>query len=222
MHFETGSVVHIFDCDGVLLDSNQAKIKALTIAMKTVSCPDEYIEWASQEFRQNFGRSRKGHFDAFQNYKGIPNFQLGSDDADLALECYTNQVIDLYTDCEVISESLDYLERIYEYKDIHVVSASNEIELRKILPFRIPAISSGNIYGGPTSKIDNINYLLGQNPGKQMVFYGDAIKDAQAAIATGVSFIGLSKYAADSLQLEQFCNEQKLKCVRSLEEMSFS
>ena len=55
MHFESGSVVHIFDCDGVLLDSNQAKIKALTIAMKTVSCPDEYIEWASQEFRQNFG-----------------------------------------------------------------------------------------------------------------------------------------------------------------------
>jgi len=222
MRFEADIIAHVFDCDGVLLDSNQAKIEALSIALKTVGCPDNFICWAAQEFRRNFGRTRKKHFDVFQNFKGIPNYHLGNHDAELAAKIYTDQVVDLYAGCDVISESLDYLAKIYDQQSIYVVSASNEIELKTILPSRIPAISTDNIYGGPTSKIDNINRLLRRIPCKQMMFYGDAIQDAKASIATGIPFIGLSKYSADSRAFEKFCVSENLNVVGHLNEVSIN
>ena len=216
MRFEVDIIAHVFDCDGVLLDSNEAKIKALSFALKAVGCPENFICWATQEFRKNFGRSRKKHFDVFQNFKGIPNYHFSAYNAELAVKIYTDQVVDLYVGCEVISESLDYLEKIYKHQSIYVVSASDEIELKKILPSRIPAISPDNIYGGPTSKIANINRLKKSIPCNQMMFYGDAIQDAMAAIATGIPFMGLSKYSADPCAFEEFCVSKNLNVEKHL------
>lgn len=222
MRFEADIKAHIFDCDGVLLDSNQAKIEALARALKTAGCPDNFICWATQEFRQNFGRTRKKHFEVFKNFKGIPNYHLSKHDAGLAAQIYTDQVVDIYAGCDVISESLDYLAKIYDHQSIYVVSASNEIELKKILPSRIPAISADNIYGGPTSKLDNINRLLRRIPREQMMFYGDAIQDAKASIATSIPFIGLSKYSADSRAFKKFCVSENLNVVGHLNEVSIN
>lgn len=222
MRFKTDIIAHVFDCDGVLLDSNEAKIKALFFALKTVDCPENFICWAVKEFRQNFGRSRKKHFDVFRNFKGIPNYLFSAQDSELALKIYTDKVIDLYGSCDVISETLDYLKKIYDRQKIYVVSASDEVELKKILPFRIPTISLHNIYGGPTSKIDNIKRLLTRIPCEQIMFYGDAIEDARVSIATGIPFIGLTKYSANSCAFEEFCVSENLNVVGHLNEVSIN
>jgi hypothetical protein len=54
-------------------------------------------------------------------------------------------------------------------------------------------------------------------PDAHVIFYGDAVQDAQASIDCGVMFLGLTKYAADPLGLEKFCNEHKLRCTANLE-----
>ncbi len=44
----------IFDCDGVILDSNNLKIKAIQETLNEISYPESLRELAIQNFRQNF------------------------------------------------------------------------------------------------------------------------------------------------------------------------
>ena len=71
MQSKASSDVHIFDCDGVILDSNRLKLEALRSALETVSCPPAFVDWAIKEFRVNFGRTRVEHFDVFTLYNEI-------------------------------------------------------------------------------------------------------------------------------------------------------
>ena len=54
----------LFDCDGVLLDSNEIKIAALAESLAINGHEPSFIDWACREFRSNFGRTRPDHFRA--------------------------------------------------------------------------------------------------------------------------------------------------------------
>ena len=222
MQYSKAITAHVFDCDGVLLDSNQAKIDALISSLDAVGCPKNFTNWASSEFRKNFGRTRLQHFKIFKKYNGVAGFNLNENSAEAAMNLYSKKVVDLYCVCNIIPESLEYLKKISQHQMIYVVSASNEVELKKILPSRISVISSDNIYGGPISKIDNLNKLLINIPSKHIMFYGDAVQDAKAAIASGVSFIGLSKYSADPHSLKSYCLAEGLSFRNNLNEVSLN
>ncbi len=58
MHYDPDRPLHIFDCDGVILNSNSLKISALRSALEYIDSPDFFIDWAEEEFRLNFGRAR--------------------------------------------------------------------------------------------------------------------------------------------------------------------
>ena len=64
--------IHLFDCDGVLLDSNNLKVEALADALFTVGASKEFIDLAIKTFRQNFGKSRLKHFKAFESIEVEP------------------------------------------------------------------------------------------------------------------------------------------------------
>ena len=211
--------LHIFDCDGILLDSNKAKLEALREVLISVGAPITFVNWAAEEFRTNFGRTRKQHFDVFMRYECNEGFRLSSEKSRQAIQSYGERVELLYEKCAVIPETLSFILGLPADAKIFVVSASDESELRNILPSKIAVLKKQNIFGGPSSKIKNINKVIEIVGAKNAIFYGDAVQDARASMDSGVKFLGLSKYSADPSYFELFCSENNLDCVSSFSEV---
>lgn len=53
--------VYIFDCDGVILDSNHLKIEAMKNALEAHFSAQDLTEACVDYFRHNFGKSRFHH-----------------------------------------------------------------------------------------------------------------------------------------------------------------
>ena len=209
-------IIHIFDCDGVLLNSNGAKIEALCESLKLVGCPVEFIEWAAIEFRKNFGRTRKQHFYQFKKKLLLNDYLIDPRVIDEAFSIYSERVVYLYGSCDVIEETLSFILMNIDRDNLFVVSASDEVELKNILPERIPEIKKENIFGGPTSKIENLDRVKKIIGSGELFFYGDAVQDAKAAAYAGAEFLALTKYSADSDTLKEYCSNKGLRYVADL------
>ena len=55
----------IFDCDGVVFDSNHSKIKAVEEVLKKLGNQSAVIDRCVYDFSNNFGRTRHEHFAHF-------------------------------------------------------------------------------------------------------------------------------------------------------------
>lgn len=210
---------HVFDCDGVLVDSNALKVDALENTLLSLGSPDEFICWAVEEFRVNFGRTRADHFEAFLQYETDRGYSMDPLCVDWAIEHYGKQVEVLYLSCPVIQESISYLSLNVPYRNSFVVSASSQIELRTVLPMRVPEFSEERIFGGPVKKVENLQEIAAEFGVGDMVFYGDAVQDAIAAMEVGVLFVGLAKFSADPERLKRFCFDNGLICFDSCSEI---
>jgi phosphoglycolate phosphatase-like HAD superfamily hydrolase len=212
MHYDPDRALHIFDCDGVILNSNSLKISALRSALECVNSPSFFIDWAQEEFRLNFGRTRLQHFESFTKCSLAVGYNLSNRSMLRAKNIYSQLVIDLYEKCEVIDRTKEFMLGIPEHHSVFVVSASDQEELRDILPRRLTTISRENIFGGPVSKTENIRQVLATNEGLGAFFYGDAVQDAKAAIHNKITFYGLTAYSAAPEKLIHFCQENRLEC----------
>lgn len=210
---------HIFDCDGVLVDSNVLKVKALENTLLSLGSPDNFISWAVEEFRVNFGRTRADHFEAFLQYETVEGYRMDPLCVDLAIDHYGKQVELLYLSCPVIEESISYLSLNVPYGNGFVVSASSQVELRAVLPVRVPDFSEERIFGGPVKKVKNLQELAVEFGVGNMVFYGDAVQDAKSAMEVGILFVGLAKFSADPQGLKRFCLDNGLLCFDSCSEI---
>lgn len=208
MPLVSSKYIHIFDCDGVLLDSNFLKLDALSNALAEVGAPSSFIELAIEEFRSNFGRTRNEHFKVFKSFVSENGFDFNDYKKQIALNRYSDIVMQLYKDCKIIEETQKYIERI---KNFYVISASDQKELKEILPNLYSELKSSYIFGGPVTKIKNIKMLQAKyKKNVNFIFYGDSVADAKAALSTNINFIGLIKYSADPDGLKNFCNKNNL------------
>lgn len=210
---------HAFDCDGVLFDSNALKVKALGNTLLSLGSPNEFVKWALEEFRINFGRTRADHFDAFLQHETVGGYSMDPLSVDLAIEHYSKQVEVLYLSCPLIEESIAYLSLNVPYGNSFVVSASSQVELRAVLPARVPEFSEERIFGGPVKKVKNLQEIALQVGVEDMVFYGDSVQDAKVAMEVGVLFIGLAKFSADPQGLKRFCSDNGLICFDTCSEI---
>jgi phosphoglycolate phosphatase-like HAD superfamily hydrolase len=214
--------IHIFDCDGVILDSNQSKVSAVEETLKSFNAPKEFIDWAKVEFRNNFGRTRLNHFEVFSDYKGIEGYIFNKENIEKALKTYSLFVKKIYKKCDVIESTYNFIFSLPSSDSIYVVSASDQDELRDILPKKLCKIRKENIYGGPMGKIENINYIKSSLGVKDYFFYGDSVQDARAALATEIEFIGLTNFSAAPHLLTNFCENNSLKYYESIDSLLIS
>lgn len=215
IYFENTGI-HIFDCDGVILDSNFLKIKAMEQTLHLIGVPTGIASSCIDMFRGNFGRTRAKHFAKFSeifSQHGRSDLSPNLVDAEAT---YSSKVQNLYPRSKIIDETVRYIDTINLTKKMYVVSASNELELRHILPQRLQYFSEENILGGPITKVDNILNILKLNNSSTAILYGDSTHDAMAALATGIDFVGLKKYSADPAGLSEFCSKHELCCIHVL------
>ena len=182
----------VFDCDGVVLNSNQVKTEAFYQA----ALP--YGEAAAQALVNyhvaNGGISRYRKFDYLLGHiLGLPNTP---ESLNALLARYAALVHDGLRSCAV-APGLHALRAQLPGSNWLIVSGGDQEELREVFTVRgLSALFDGGIYGSPDAK-DMIlaRELERGNIRMPALFLGDSRFDHQCAIAAGVDFVFLSGWS---------------------------
>ena len=176
----------IFDCDGVLLDSNQVKTEAFRVAAS------RYGIEVAQEFviyhLANGGVSRYKKFDYL--IRDILKKEPEQSEIEDLLGVYAEEVQGGLMSCS-ITPDLHLLKPLTPDARWHVASGGDEGELRDVFVKRgIAALFEGGIFGSPDPKeIILSRELKNGNIGLPALFLGDSEYDHKVATLAGMDFI---------------------------------
>ena len=181
----------IFDCDGVILNSNHIKTKAFFNVTKKYG-----IDHATnlQEYHVlNGGISRYEKFDYF--FREILNRKSEKKEMGQILYDFSHDVKTQLLDCEV-EKSLGKFREYTNNSNWFVVSGGDQEELREIFKKRnISYMFNGGIYGSPRNKNEIMLDLTESGKvSESSIFIGDSEYDAKIASDFKLDFIFLSQW----------------------------
>tara|TARA_R110001583_G_scaffold195533_1_gene375563 strand:- start:6773 stop:7429 length:657 start_codon:yes stop_codon:yes gene_type:complete len=184
--------VVIFDCDGVILDSNDFKLSAMKNALEDCLVDNVSVERCVDYFRENFGLSRFHHIDKF-----VCDLIENTDSSTLKtniLENYSNYCKKSYSKCDETPSIRKLLNSVSAKK--FVASGSAEDELRNVLDYKELSSYFVAIYGSPKSKTDIIdNILKSVAPESKVLMIGDSESDFVASKNNNIDFIFYSPFS---------------------------
>lgn len=208
----------IFDCDGVVLDSNRIK----TEAFRTAAQP--YGEAAAQALVEyhvgNGGVSRYAKFAHFLD-SIVPEHAVvktGPDLKDL-LATFADAVRAGLMSCPV-AEGIDLLRAATPQARWMIISGGDQAELRAIFAARdIARYFDGGIFGSPDTKDAILAREIDAGTIRcPAVFLGDSRLDYEAAIRAGLDFIFVADWSewADGARLGAEGKFATIKLVANL------
>ncbi|WP_038045581.1 HAD family hydrolase [Thioalkalivibrio sp. ALE9] len=206
----------VFDCDGVLLDSNRVK----TDAFYEAALP--YGEDAARELvryhREHGGVSRQRKFGYF--LERIVGECPGSEEAyDELLKRYARCVREGLASCAVAEGAEELLERLPGDAWRYVVSGGAEDEVRWVLAEKGLVRHFHGIYGNPQDKADLVERAAGEHGwAEPSLFVGDARYDHEVAIGHGMDFLFVSGYS-EFVQWPEYVDGHDVACVAHLSEV---
>ncbi len=175
----------VFDCDGVILNSNAIK----TNAFRKISMP--FGERESEAFvkyhLQNGGQSRYVKVKYF--YESILGCKVSTEDVEVLLSLYSQIVLEDLMGAE-IDEAIFALRGKYRSSRWMVVSGGDQKELRAVFKSRnLNVLFDGGIYGSPDDKHSilsrEIELGLLKSPA---IYFGDSKYDSVAAKDNNLDF----------------------------------
>lgn len=180
----------IFDCDGVILDSNKLKSDAFYLASKKYG--EENAKKLVQLNHSLGGVNRHKKFKIFfEEIMNMENYELEYED--ICTE-FSKLVRQSYNNCDFTQGFLDCIESLPKNIKKYVVSGGAQDELREVFDYKKISKFFDGIYGGPTDKIEIITKLNFSNNHK-VLFIGDGLKDWETADHFGFDFIFMSRYS---------------------------
>lgn len=203
----------VFDCDGVILNSNKVK----TDAFFKAALP--YGEAAARQLVEYHiergGISRYKKFEWFLSNIVADN---QGPKIDQLLKAYANEVYEGLLTCD-IAPGLDRLREKTEGANWLIVSGGDQNELRKIFHNRKINHFFDKIFGSPDSKetilsrekeSGNLNYPA--------LFIGDSRYDHIAASKAQLDFIFLSGWS-EFKEWKHYCETNKILHLKSISEL---
>jgi phosphoglycolate phosphatase-like HAD superfamily hydrolase len=178
----------VFDCDGVVLNSNKVKTNAFYKA--ALPYGEEAAQALVTHHVANGGISRYKKFEWFLSH--IVSNKVGPD-LTLLLQNYANEVLSGLLECE-IAEGLFELRQETSHANWLIVSGGDQEELREVFSARaLSILFDGGIFGSPDSK-DKIlaRELDSGNINKHSLFLGDSKYDHLASSGANLDFVFLS------------------------------
>lgn len=184
----------IFDCDGVLLDSNAMKSRAFEQTLTELGVEADIVARFAQHQRHSFGVSRHRLF------KGLLDGAHGPVPAGLdmqvLLERFGLRCRQGYQEVPETPGALALLQQL-SGTPCMVVSGSEQDELRQALQARGLARFFQAILGSPASKSENLAQvraaLATSGP---LIYFGDAEADADAAASDpDCAFVFVARYS---------------------------
>lgn len=182
----------VFDCDGVVLNSNRVK----TNAFYQVGL--SYGEAAAQSLVdyhvQNGGISRYKKFAYF--LENIVKDGCSGPSLDELISRYATQVHHGLMTCDIVEGLASLRERTASARWL-IVSGGDQTELREVFAHRdLAQLFNGSIFGSPDTKDEILaRELANGNIAQPALFLGDSKYDYQAASAAGLDFVFLSGWS---------------------------
>ena len=201
----------IFDCDGVILNSNKIKTNAFREALK------DFNENAVNEFiayhNTNGGISRFIKIKIFLE-KILPKYDtnnyFSSNQYELIINNYSKFCRRHLYNCEV-TKDLEILKEYTKGTNWFIISGGDQKELRDVfLHKKLNFLFEGGIYGSPDTKDEILKReIKRQNIIFPALFLGDSKLDHIAAKDNKIEFVFVSKWT-ELKSYKKYCLENKL------------
>ena len=178
--------VLLWDFDGVILDSMH--IRDLGFERVLSDYPSEQVDALLKYHRSNGGLSRYVKFRYF--FENIRNEDISEDEIMILAESFSKVMREMLTDPDnLIKDAVSFIESFSSTMEMHVVSGSDQEELRFLCKQLGLSSNFHSINGSPTPKIQLVaNLIDGQN--KTFALIGDSMNDFEAADKNGIHFYG--------------------------------
>lgn len=206
----------VFDCDGVLIDSNLLKCEAFGKSVREY--PDNIIESFINHCKKTFGVSRYVKFREF--FSDFSNEPFDETKYHLFLERYAILCTELYYKAD-LTPSVEKVLSLLNYTGhkLFVASGSDEKELIEVFEKRNLIKHFEEIYGSPKKKSECVASILKKNPNLNAVFIGDAVSDLKTAKEFNLDFIYMNKYTVQSKEQDEICREEAKIVIDTLEDL---
>lgn len=202
----------IFDCDGVLLDSNKVKTRAFYLA--ALHHGERQAQELVEYHKVNGGVSR------YKKFRYFLDHIVGKFDAtelEVLLDKYAHYVKDGLLSCRIAPKLRMLREQTKESKWM-IVSGGDQGELRQVFKQRsLCDLFDAGIYGSPDSK--EIILAREIDSSKQStVFLGDSKYDFAAANSAELDFIFISDWS-EVAEWEKWVAANAIKYVHKLSDL---
>ncbi|WP_319049946.1 HAD family hydrolase [Psychrobacter sp. PP-21] len=209
----------VFDCDGVILNSNKIKTEAF---YQSALAYGELAAQALVEYHvANGGVSRYKKFAYLLDeiVPALPDEVFGPSLEEL-LEKYAKIVLDGLLSCEV-TEGLEKLRSKTSNAKWLIVSGGDQAELRHVFNERgLDKYFDGGIFGSPDNKSQILEREINNgNIQQSALFLGDSKYDYQAANIAGLDFIFLSDWT-EVKDYRDWCKIFDITSLASLNKLS--
>ena len=210
----------IFDCDGVILNSNNLKTNAF---IKILS---KFNQYAVNEFieyhKSNGGISRYIKLDNFLN-NILPRYEKNKLNTKCLLETLLKQ---FSKECKLslfeaeVTKDLEKLRFISGKIPWLIVSGGDQKELQEVFKYKnINSYFNGGIFGSPDKK----NYIIEREIAKGKInlpalMFGDSKLDYDVAKLNNIDFIFVTKWT-DFKNFKTFCEENSIPTVSYVSEI---
>jgi phosphoglycolate phosphatase-like HAD superfamily hydrolase len=206
----------VFDCDGVVLNSNRVKTKAFYEA----ALP--YGEGPAQALVDhhvaNGGVSRYRKFEYFLNQL-VPPDAIGPGLEEL-LDVYARKVREGLIECEADSGLFELREQTPS-TSWFIVSGGDQAELREVFSEKgLDHLFDGGIYGSPDTKDEILaRELRAGRIVRPALFIGDSRYDHEASVNAGLDFVFVNQWT-EFAGWKSYCDEHNVDFVASLRDLA--
>lgn len=205
----------IFDCDGVILNSNRVKTQAFYSASKKYG--EESAQALVDYHVNNGGISRFKKFEYL--FTNILKRSFTEDELEEVLNHYAEIVKHALLNCEV-ADGIKQLRQFSQESKWLVASGGAQSELREVFRERdLDTYFDGGVFGSPASKDDIIQKQLADNNIElPALFIGDSRYDHVVASKFQLDFIFITGWS-EFAQLNSYAEEYGLLKVEKIEEL---
>ena len=206
----------IFDCDGVILNSNFQKIEAYRNTAISYGASKIQAEDLVSYHVSLTGISRNIKFKYF--LKEIMGEHVIDSSMKKLVDTLNIEVITLLKNCEVAS-GIEKLKSHTKKSTWMVASGGDQEELRFLFKEKkIASYFEGGIYGSPSSKHEIIESKLKNKNFLPALFLGDSLYDIQTAQKYNLDFIFIYGWT-DLKNWQKICEDEGLTYIEKIEDL---
>lgn len=210
-------IAMVFDCDGVLLDSNRLKTDSFRDSLLEHGYGESDVAEFVKLQKRSFGTSRYRQFEMF--FTEILKREVDAAMRDSLLAAFGRKCREGYMDSQPTLGCLDLLESVRDRYPLYIASGSDEAELRDVFAARGLDRYFNAIYGSPTPKSDLLRRIvveLQPEDPKSVWFFGDAKADFEAARAASAQFFFVAAYSSDRANMEALAAAESFPVIETL------
>lgn len=210
----------VFDCDGVILDSNIVKTEAYYRTAKRLGVTDDQAQALVDYHVRLGGISRYHKFDWY--LREVLNQPVTKEAIQVWLDAFADELEEGLMAC-TIAEGVETLKANTPDATWMILSGGDQLEIRDLFRKRIlptgellASLFNGGLFGSP----DNKDEVLAREKASghlrfPALFVGDSKYDYEAAKRAGVDFVFVSDWT-EVADWQTFCAERHIQVLPSI------